>query len=165
MRTLRLLLCLVMLAPAGLAWADVFDDVNSGVKAQQAGDLDRAMVLYTRVIDSQEFEVGDTVLAWVYHNRGLIHALRNQSDKAIEDYTKGLEVLPDHMLYFNRGRALAAKGDDRQAIEDYTKCLEIYPDFLRAYQLRGLSLLNIGDAARAKADLSKANIKNTNLKF
>jgi tetratricopeptide (TPR) repeat protein len=90
---------------------------------------------------------------------------RNELDRAIQDYNKGVEVHPDPMLYFNRGRAMSAKGDDAAAIEDYTRCLEMHPDFLRAYQMRGLAYMNKGEVAKAKADLAKAKIYNSNLKY
>lgn len=158
------LVCFLALVAARPCLADALDDANDGVRAQEAGNLDRAFSLYTRVIESNELEIGDNVLAWVYHNRGLIYAQRRELDKAIQDYDKGLEVYPDPMLYFNRGRVMAEKGDDAAAIDDYTRCLEIHPDFLRAYQLRGLAYMNKGETTKAKADLAKAKIY-TNLKF
>jgi tetratricopeptide (TPR) repeat protein len=159
------LVCFLALAAAQPCWADAMDDANDGVKAQESGDLERALSLYTRVIDSGEFEIGDNVLAWVLHNRGIIYMQRNELDRAIQDYNKGVEVHPDPMLYFNRGRAMSAKGDDAAAIEDYTRCLEMHPDFLRAYQMRGLAYMNKGEVAKAKADLAKAKIYNSNLKY
>ena len=59
-------------------------------------------------------------------------------DKAIEDYTKAIELNPQHAnAYHNRGLAWSKKGDRDKAIEDYNKAIELNPQYADAYNNRG----------------------------
>src|SRR5262249_50270946 len=64
--------------------------------------------------------------ATAYQNRAIAYALSGDIDRAIADYTKGIELSPDSVTaYNNRGRAYAAKGDYTRAVADVTKANEL----------------------------------------
>ncbi len=59
---------------------------------------------------------------------------------AIEDYTKAIDINPDHSnAYNNRGLSKYNLKDYRGSIEDYTKAIDIDPDHPTAYNNRNLA--------------------------
>src|SRR3989338_5030904 len=64
----------------------------------------------------------------LYYARGLTHGEEGKFGRAIVDYTKALEINPDHKsAYYNRGFAYAMNGNLDQAISDYTKAIDLNP--------------------------------------
>lgn len=153
--SLVLLLVSVQIA-FGLGKFDVVDYANAAVKAQENGDLNRAFELYTEIIKSKELKKGDALLTFIYNNRGLIWADRGDLDKAIEDYTRAIENLPDEKSFINRGNAWIDKGEDDKAIEDYTRAITKKPNYARAYNYRGYARMNKGEVELAKKDFQRA---------
>ncbi len=65
--------------------------------------------------------------AYIYYNRGNLHAGRNELSKAIDDYTIALRI--DNRLaeaYYNRGIARAKSGNKQTAIQDLSKAGELW---------------------------------------
>jgi len=63
----------------------------------------------------------------------------NDFDRAIEHYTKALEINPKLVeTYFNRGLAHTRKLDYENAVSDFTVVLELNPNVAEAYYTRGL---------------------------
>ncbi len=64
-----------------------------------------------------------------YNNRGRAYAGLNQHRKAIEDYSKAIQLDPKSaIIYNNRGAAYYELGEYHKAIEDYDKALELDPE-------------------------------------
>src|SRR5271166_2035949 len=62
--------------------------------------------------------------AEAYYNRGNVKQAKGDSDGAITDYSKAIELKPDFAEpYYNRGVAKQAKGDFDGAIADYSKAI------------------------------------------
>ena len=64
--------------------------------------------------------------ACLYYNRGNLHAMNKDYDKAIADYTEAIRL--DNSLaeaYFNRGIAYARSGKTEEAIRDLSKAGEL----------------------------------------
>lgn len=64
--------------------------------------------------------------AYIYYNRGNLHANRKELSKAIDDYT--LAIRCDNSLaeaYYNRGIARAKSGNKNAAIQDLSKAGEL----------------------------------------
>ena len=77
--------------------------------------------------------------------------------RAIEDYTKVIELKPDDTeAYNNRGVAYGKKGDYDRSIADYTKAIELKPDFAAVYSNRGEAWLHLKEWDKARADLIAA---------
>jgi len=95
--------------------------------------------------------------AQVWFEKGILLSKSQHYERAIEAFTKALEMNPHFAkAYYGRGYAWAGKGDHDRAIADCTKALEIDPRFAKAYSVRGLSYANKRLYDRAIADFTKA---------
>ena len=57
--------------------------------------------------------------AKTYYNRGLAYSRNGELDKAIENYTKAIELKPDYAeAYYNRGGAFLRLGEREKAKSD-----------------------------------------------
>ena len=82
-------------------------------------------------IHSAEADFSDAIRlnssnAYIYYNRGNLHAGRNELSKAIDDYTIALRI--DNRLaeaYYNRGIARAKSGNKQAGIQDLSKAGEL----------------------------------------
>lgn len=155
-RFAAIMLAVLLPLCAAPAMADVMDDANNAVRAQEQGRLDEALQIYTRAIDSGELPEGDNLLSYLYHNRGLIMMSRKQYDKAMEDFNAAISHKKDHLFYFNKGRLLMELEQDEAAIGEFTQCLMRKPDFSRAFHARGLAKLNTGDIEGGLSDLKQS---------
>ena len=136
-------------------WAGGLDDAKAGNTAYQEGNYDEAIKLCTKAIASGELSRED--LSKVYNNRGEAWDGKDDSDKAIADYTKAIELDPKFAdAYLNRGLALANKGAFDKAIVDFTKVIEIKPNYSRVYYYRGFSWGGKGEYDKAIVDYTKA---------
>jgi tetratricopeptide (TPR) repeat protein len=92
-----------------------------------------------------------------YINRGFAYTSLGQLDKAIEDYSKAIEINPNFTdSYYNRGLAYMNSGQPEKAMADYSKALEIEPTYGKAYSSRGVVYFNLRQWDQAIADYSKA---------
>ncbi len=95
--------------------------------------------------------------AKVPYNRGIAFRKAGDSDRAIAEYTKAIELKPDYInAYKNRGNVYSDKGDYDRAIADYTKAIELKSDFTNAYYNRGTAYYRNNSYSRAIADLTRA---------
>ena len=84
---------LIMAAPVKNAIAGVLQDAVAGEKAHQEGDLNRAVRLYTKAIDSGELSRAD--LAGIYNDRGQAWRLKGNLDAALSDHNQAIALNPD----------------------------------------------------------------------
>jgi tetratricopeptide (TPR) repeat protein len=101
-------------------------------------------------------------LAIAYAIRGDVLFKKRNLDKAIEAYSKGIELDPDHVGLLNgRGWAHESKGQDDLALADYNLALRKRPNFPMAYNNRGTLHLRQGALQSALDDFDAAlRIKN-----
>jgi tetratricopeptide (TPR) repeat protein len=91
-----------------------------------------------------------------FANRAMAKHIAGDSNGAIADYTKAVELNPKlTYVYVNRGIA-KIKSDLDGAIADFTKAIELNPKFTAAYYDRGSAKANKGDLEGAIADCTKA---------
>lgn len=110
-----------VLVAATAALAGTHEDFLEGQSAIRAGQLDKAVVAYTRVIDAAQSgtAVDRKDLASAYNMRGMCHDAKNESELALADYTKAIENDPKMaeaygnraMLYKKLGETDKAKAD------------------------------------------------------
>lgn len=92
-----------------------------------------------------------------YYSRGVARGEKGDSDGAIADFTKAVELNPQFAeAYYNRGVARFHKGDADGAIADYTRAIEIAPRLARAYYGRGDARYHKHDDDGAIADFTRA---------
>jgi len=91
-----------------------------------------------------------------YVERGIIY-YQIDNEKAINDFTKAIEIDPYHdEAYINRAKVYVDIDKLDNAISDFTKAIEINPNFIEAYYDRALIYLyKIGDWEKAIVDFSK----------
>ena len=122
-----LFLCIMVLSTPS-TWAGGLDDAKAGLEAYRRSDYDGAIRLFTQAINSRELSQEN--LARTYFNRGLACSKKRDDDRAIQDYTKAIELNPKYALaYRNRGFSWKEKGEYDRAIQDCTKAIELDPKY------------------------------------
>jgi serine/threonine protein kinase len=91
-----------------------------------------------------------------YFRQGEKFFNQRKYDKAIEAYTKAIELNPnDAWFYNNRGTVYHLTSEYEKAIADYTKAAEVNPQNFSAYYNRGLIYQEISNLSAAEADFRK----------
>ena len=68
-----------------------------------------------------------------YYNRGLAHSRNGELDKAIQDYTKAIELKPDYAeAYYYRGGAFLRLGEPEKAKSDLVTARNLGSDTITA---------------------------------
>ena len=95
--------------------------------------------------------------AWDYLLKGFSASEANETDKAIEYYSKAIELKPDYAeAYNNRGNIFAEKKQYDKALEDYSKAIELKPDYAKAFCNRGITYSEMKQYDKALEAYSKA---------
>ena len=101
--------------------------------------------------------------AELMQQQGNFLGMIGQMDKAIEAYSKAIELNPAYAgVYNNRGIAYNKTGKSAPAIADFNKAIELKPDFAEAYNNRGNAYSNIGEYDNAIQDYDKAVARRPN---
>lgn len=136
---------------------------SSGVLAWMAilglGFLAASMQLIPifRLRGAPEVASSTQALLDAYNDRASAYRAVDDHDRAIADYTKAIEIAPDHVLaYFGRGLTYFDKGEFDRSIPDFTKAIGLEPRSPMQYYYRGLAHRSKGDNVRAVGDLTKA---------
>lgn len=89
-------------------------------------------------------------------NRGIARHSLGQSDRAIDDYNRALELNPsDSYALYNRG-LLYLEGEQYQfAIEDFGQSLKLRPDNTEGYEQRAQAYAATGVLVEAIADITR----------
>jgi tetratricopeptide (TPR) repeat protein len=96
-------------------------------------------------------------VAGAYMNRGLIYSKRGDSEAALADLNKAVEINPhDFVSYYSRGKVLQKRGDLSASLKDLNKSIELNPSMAAAYLERGITLVLLGKDAEAQKDLQQA---------
>lgn len=96
-------------------------------------------------------------MAGIYSDRGIAYALTDQSNLAIADLNKSLDLNSQKAFtYLRRGVAYSRVKDHQRAIADYTMAFELEPKNAKAIEFRGGAYEHMKDFDRAIADYTKA---------
>jgi len=125
--------------------------IGSGLIQETAGQMDEAVVSYTRAI---ELDPNNTV---AYSNRANVYQQLGKHTEAIADYTKSIEVDPENAdAYLNRGLAHYDLQEYDQAIPDFEAALQIDPNYVEAYNNIGLVYIRLKKYDDALTQYNKA---------
>ena len=92
-----------------------------------------------------------------YFKRGAIYEKLKNYNKAIEDYTNVIELVPECILaYKKRGECNINLKKYKEAIEDYDKAIELNSDKAVFYGNRGSAKYSLGNYKEAIEDYDKA---------
>jgi tetratricopeptide (TPR) repeat protein len=91
-----------------------------------------------------------------YNEIGDEYYFQNDYNKAIEFYTKAIDLDSDNAIYYyNRGTGYHALKKYEKAIADYTKAIKRKPNNATFYNNRGLSYYELNEYEKAIADFSE----------
>ena len=128
--------------------------LQRGTEAHLEGKLDDAIVYYTEVISLQP---AACTLSEVHTKRGNAHRTKGEVNKAINDYSKAIELEPNEAeVYKRRANAYVKKDDLDNAIKDYTTAIRLKSDDLYAYNARGNAYTKKGEFDKAVKDHTTA---------
>lgn len=141
----------MQLANAGTSKWKLFKDCteNKGWKP------DKLIDICTKAIDGQMGNKKN--LAAIYMMRGNGYEINHETDKALNDYNRSIELDPTRYdALLDRAGAWAAKGAYNRAISDVNTVIKKHFKFAMAYYFRSQIWLEMGDFKNAIKDSSYA---------
>ena len=130
------------------------DMILDAIEAHNNGNLERASMIYTRIIEAKP---NDTVLSVIYKHRGMAYFAQSQYEKALEDFRKSAESKPDGFrAYYYIGIVLSMMGREEETVEYFSKSLELNPYQAYVYFRRAQAYYHLGMYTDALTDLDKA---------
>ncbi len=129
----------------------VIADEVSAEAAIEAGDLDRAIAIYSQIIDSSSSPIASFLIA-----RGRAFYRAGDHARAITDFERGLALEPHYPdLYFDKGKAELQAGLIADAEESFTHDIGLDPSPISFYN-RHLARKALGNLGGALSDLDSA---------
>jgi len=130
---------------------------SAAAQAQRTGHVGVTDIeICSRAIGHSWSTVGETASAFV--NRGTLHLVRGENDKAINDFSQAIKADPALAAAYNdRGVALSATHRSVDAIRDFSQALALKAD--NADQVlfnRAIAYEDSGDLKHAYIDYRKA---------
>ncbi|NEQ39274.1 MAG: tetratricopeptide repeat protein [Okeania sp. SIO3I5] len=125
---------------------------NRGDAYFQIGEKQKGIKDYDKAISL------DPESAHKYYNwRGWWLHILEDSEAALADINKAIELKPDRAFYYkNRGNAYFQIGEKQKGIKDYDKAISLDPESADYYNWRGVKLYRLEDYEAAIADYNKA---------
>jgi lipoprotein NlpI len=91
-----------------------------------------------------------------YNNRGFEYRNKGDTDRALTDFNKAIELNPKYSIALNnRANVYRDRGDSAQALAEYGKAVEFDPKYQLAYFNRGLVYFFSGNPDKALADINQ----------
>jgi len=134
------------------------------------GEYDNAIVSFSKAIrlgkrigfnEKMLRQLGvnaNEALAMIYLCRGFAYNQKLYWDNAKSDFTKVIQLAPDHSseAYYERAELYRKEKKYDKAIDDCTRAIEINPKSYKAYSTRAFVYQSKGDRDNAIADYTKA---------
>lgn len=128
-------------------------------------DFTEAIKWYQKAAD-QNYPNMQLPLASAYTQRGVLKQSKGDSDGALADFNKAIEIKPDFTeVYCVRGYVKQCKGDLDGAFIDYNKVIEMNPRLALVYSMRGLLNYNLHKFTDALVDFRKSCELNSDAKI
>lgn len=108
-----------------------------GNQYEKQAKYDISLNYYDRAIES------DSTNGKIYHNRGYIHMLLVKPDKAKSDFSRAIELVPDHAPTYNNLGVLYMNNEYNKALGYLNKAIELDPGYLDAYSNRSTVYANL----------------------
>ncbi|MCQ2595460.1 MAG: tetratricopeptide repeat protein [Treponemataceae bacterium] len=144
------------LAPASPYVQGTIDDmILDAIQAHNNGQLDRAVEIYTRIINSQPAP-NDIVLAVIFKHRGMAYFAQNSFEKALEDFKSSVKYDPKNFRsYYYIGIVCSIMDNEQEALNYFDQSLALNQYQAHVYYRKALSLFHLGDYVAAMAELTK----------
>lgn len=130
------------------------DMILDAIESHNAGNLDRAVRIYSLIIGSKP---NSAVLAVIYKHRGMAYFARSDYDAALQDFWAAVEANPaDFRAYYYAGIVLSILHKDGEAEQAFNKSLTLnmYQPYL--YLRRARCYYNLERYHDALEDLDRA---------
>jgi len=114
-----------------------------GQNDQAAADLEKAIDL-------------DSGSVRAYSGLGSIYRDRGDTRRAVEQYSKSIQISGNVDALFERGQLYESLGEHQKAVDDFTAAIERIRDAPYIYRARAMAKSNMGDADGAEADRNTA---------
>lgn len=102
-------------------------------------------------------EQENKLTVWDYRNRGFRAYNEGDYHKAVEEYTRAIELDGNNANdYAWRAAAYEKLGEHQKSIDDYTKAIDLDPKVAAAYNNRGNAYIKLGEYEKAIADCTAA---------
>src|SRR6266568_4388709 len=93
------------------------------------------------------------LVAHIYRKRGFAYKRLKAYKRAIEDYDRAIDLLPDYTrAYASRGSAYRSLKEYERAIADYNHALEFWPNYIWVYAGRGRTYSHLKEYQRSMQD-------------
>jgi tetratricopeptide (TPR) repeat protein len=143
------------LAAAVPAQADTRPDYEAAIAAIKQGKRDQAIALLTKVIDSKELS-GET-LATMHYMRADLYSQLAKLDESVADYSKAIEIMPDHAAAFHdRAVVYAQMKKYTEALDDLARAQFLVPNSPLPYFNRGRVYETMGKRNEAIQEYRRA---------
>lgn len=126
-------------------------EINQGLAAQVAGQLDVAAAHYTKALQH------DPNNKFAYFDLGVIEQTKGNNGGAESFYRKALSIDPDFTgALFNLAIVRKTLGDPQGAIALYRQTIAASPDYANAHLNLGFLLIEVGQKKEGRAELAIA---------
>lgn|SRR5574344_170164 len=137
--------------------ATIDDLVLEALHAHNVGQLDKAVRIYTQIVESKPTP-NATVLSVIFKHRGMAFFAENHYEEALLDFKKSVQYDPKgfRSLYYE-GIVYSVQNKDKEAIDCFDKSLAIDNFQSHVYYRRALAYYNLGEYQKALGDLDGAS--------
>jgi tetratricopeptide (TPR) repeat protein len=147
-------------------WEGAIDEFNRVIVLHSYPAKDKRAHLTNNEAAARAVEVLDPLLAAAYHNRGVAHLAKGDSEQAFADFERALAINPRlAQAYTNRATLWEAKGESEKAMADYNRAIKLDPRAVIALNNRGALYYLNGDLEKALADFEQAIHANARYSF
>ena len=132
------------------------DMILEALHAHNQGNLDYAILIYTRIINAEP-KPANMVLAVILKHRGMAYFAQSKYDEALSDFKNSIafDQKSAKTLYYE-GIVYSVKGDDKKAIECFKESLSLDEFQSHVYFRRALAYYNLQEYSNAMSDLTAA---------
>ncbi len=132
------------------------DMILEALHAHNSGNLDRAIEIYTIIINSTP-SPSEQVLAVIHKHRGMAYFAQSDYEKALDDFSMSVKYdEKGFRSYYYMGIVYSVMNEHEKAIEVLTKSLEINEFQSHAHYRRAVSYYKLGQDNEALNDLVAA---------
>lgn len=141
---------------ASFSRESIDDLVLAALHEHNVGNFEKAIDIYTQIVHSSP-SPSDVVLSVIYKHRGMAYFAQSLYVQALEDFRASSAHDPKSFrsMYYE-GIVCSVQNNDREAVECFDRSLAVNSFQSHVYYRRALALYNLGEYARAIADVNSA---------
>jgi len=140
--------------PLSYVQGTIDDMILDAIEAHNNGKLDRAVLIYSCIIDAKPNNV---ILSVIYKHRGMAYFAQSKYEEALADFIASADAKPDNFrAYYYIGIVLSVMGKETEALEQFSRSLSLNPFQPYVYYRKAHSYFSQGMYTEALIDLDKA---------